>query len=288
MDCLELQFPPMPHLMTVGFSKPAKGSLHYERSFPLYDIIIVKKGAFYMTEENVSYEINENELLVLEPFRKHWGHLPSPEGTEVYYLHLMHAPPLRTVSADDVQWTAVSPTPTYRDLEPSKQMMYLPKFGHIEMAKLFPILDQMLILKNRFSLENQLPLQALLSQFFVVLQKNLRAQTNSRSQKLSEQIINYLYMTSDTPFRLDDLSKRFNFHIDYLSKCLKKHTGMTPLQYANRIKIERAKALLYNSDKPLKEIVSQVGFTDYNYFLRVFRQHTGISPAKYRSGYLNS
>ncbi len=288
MDCLELRIPPMPHLMTVGFSKPVKGTVHYERSFPLYDIILVKKGAFYMTEEHIEYEIPENGMLILEPNRRHWGHQPSPEGTEVYYLHLMHEPPLRTVAANEVQWTAVSPSPTFRDLEPGIQMMYLPKFGPIETGELFPLLDQMLMLKNRFSLENQLPLQALLGQFFVALQKSLRTQTISRSQKLSEQIINYLYMTSDRPFRLDDLSGHFNFHIDYLSKCLKKHTGLTPLQYANRIKIERAKLLLHNTDLPLKEIVTQVGFTDYNYFLRMFRQHTGISPAKYRSGYLHS
>ncbi|MFE5317742.1 AraC family transcriptional regulator [Paenibacillus sp. NPDC056579] len=286
MDCLELQIPPLPQFMTIGLTKPPTGTHHYERSFSLYDLLIVKQGAYYMTEQEKEYELKANDILVLEPHRRHWGHQGSKEGTELYYVHFKHSLPLRTVTADEIQWTAVSPSPTYRDLEPSKQTMYIPKSGAIETSEVFPLLDQMLQLNNRFSVENQLSLQTLLCQFFALLQKQLRARVFSPGQKLSEQIINYLYATSDRPFRLDDLSRRFNFHIDYLSKCLKKHTGMTPLQYANRIKMEQAKELLHHSDLPLKEIVTRVGFTDYNYFLRVFRQHTGISPAKYRSGYL--
>ncbi|WP_259620061.1 helix-turn-helix domain-containing protein [Paenibacillus doosanensis] len=285
MDCLELQIPPMPQYITVGHTKPREGTQHFERSFPLYDMILVKSGAYYMTEDEVPYEIGENGFLVLEPHRLHRGHRPCPAGTELYYLHFLHSSPLRTVHAQDIQWTAVSPSPTYRDQEPHRQLMYLPKFAHVEPDEAFPLLDQMKQLHSRFSPENHLQLQALLGQFLVLLQKRLRTQTYSRSQKLSEQIVQYLYATCSEPFRLDDLSKKFNFHIDYLSKCLKKHTGMTPLQYANRIKIEKAKSLLQHSDLPLKEIVAQVGFADYNYFLRVFRQHTGISPAKYRNGY---
>lgn len=283
MDCLELQIPPMPQLLMIGHIKPREGTVHFERSFPVYDVIVVKQGAFYMTEDGVPYEIGEHCLLVLEPDRLHYGHLPCLPGTELYYLHFKHPAPLRTVAADEIQWTAVPPSVTHQDIEPSKQLMYIPKFGAIDTAELFPILEQMFQLHSRISLENQLPLQSLLGQLFVLLQKQLRARTLSRSQQLSEQMIQYLYSTSDKPFRLDDLSRRFNFHIDYLSKCLKKHTGMTPLQYANRIKIERAKSLLHQTGLPLKQIVANVGFADYNYFLRVFRQHTGISPAKYRS-----
>lgn len=283
MDCLELALPPIPHLVTVGRYKPMKGSQHFERVFPLYDIILVKQGAYYMMENTTSYEIREHGLLVLEPGKIHRGSAPCPEGTELYYVHLKHPAPLRTLPAEEIPWSSlITPTPTYQDLDVGMQRMYLPKFAQLDLSEMFPLLDRMMELKSQYSLENQLPLQALTASFLVMLQRALRSHTLSPGQKLSEQLIAYLYACSDRPFRLEDLSERFHFHTDYLSKCLKKHTGLTPLQYANRIKVEKAKSLLQQTDLPLKEIVAQLGIADYNYFLRLFRKHTGISPAKYR------
>ncbi|OXM85563.1 helix-turn-helix transcriptional regulator [Paenibacillus rigui] len=283
IECLELALPPTPFLMTVGRYRPVQGTRHYERTFPLYDIILVKQGAYYMVEDGVRYDIKENGLLVLEPDKLHAGSAPCPEGTELYYVHLKHPRPLRTLRADEISWSALlSPSPSYHDLDAGSQRMYLPKFAHLDLSEVFPLLDRMMELKSQFSLENQLPLQALAASLCVQLQRALRAHTLSPGQKLSEQLIAYLYACSDRPFRLDDLSEQFHFHVDYLSKCLKKHTGLTPLQYSNRIKIEKAKSMLQQTDLPLKEIVNQLGIADYNYFLRLFRKHTGVSPGKYR------
>lgn len=282
MECLELALPPLPHLMTVGRYKPVQGTKHFKRTFPLYDIILVKQGAYYMKEEATSYAIQEHGLLVLEPDKPHAGSGATPAGTELYYVHLMHPAPLRTLTAEDIPWSLLAPSPSYDDLDAGNQRMYLPKFGQLDLTEVFPLLDRMIELKSQFSLENQLQLQALAASFFVLLQRALRSRTLSPSQRLSEQLIAYLYASSDRPFRLDDLSERFHFHTDYLSKCLKKHTGLTPLQYANRIKVEKAKSLLQQTELPLKEIVAQLGVADYNYFLRLFRKHTGGSPAKYR------
>jgi hypothetical protein len=50
MNCLELLIPPLPQIMTIGHFLPFQGTKHFDRSFALYDIIIVKDGSYYMTE----------------------------------------------------------------------------------------------------------------------------------------------------------------------------------------------------------------------------------------------
>ncbi|MDU5140811.1 MAG: AraC family transcriptional regulator [Paenibacillus dendritiformis] len=62
----------------------------------------------------------------------------------------------------------------------------------------------------------------------------------------------------------------------------KRMTGLTPLEYVNKIRIERAKHLLVTTNDRLYEIGQHVGFNNEYYFSRRFRQEVGISPGHYR------
>lgn len=55
-------------------------------------------------------------------------------------------------------------------------------------------------------------------------------------------------------------------------------TGLTPLDYVNKIRIDRAKHLLVTTNDRLYEIGQHVGFNNEYYFSRRFRQEVGVSP----------
>lgn len=46
--------------------------------------------------------------------------------------------------------------------------------------------------------------------------------------------------------------------------------------------MERAQLLLYTTDKAVKEVAYTLGFSDQNYFIRLFRKVTGTTPQEYR------
>ena len=61
-------------------------------------------------------------------------------------------------------------------------------------------------------------------------------------------------------------------------------------QYTNGIasfiklkRLTKAKELVLKTDMPIPTIADSVGFSDYNYFLRVFKKHYGISPKKMKA-----
>lgn len=68
----------------------------------------------------------------------------------------------------------------------------------------------------------------------------------------------------------------------YLIRLFKKEFGLSPLQYINTKKVERAQLMLYTTDQPVKEVAYSLGFTDHSYFIRVFRKQTGVTPQEYR------
>jgi len=73
-------------------------------------------------------------------------------------------------------------------------------------------------------------------------------------------------------------------HIGYSNfrKKFKLYTGVPPVQYHLDLKILAAKEMLLNSDKIIKEISYELGFTATHYFSRIFKIKIGISPSEFR------
>ena len=59
-------------------------------------------------------------------------------------------------------------------------------------------------------------------------------------------------------------------------------TGKSVKKFILSIKIDRAMELLRETDMPVREIAEAVGYSDQNYFSRMFRREVGVSPSKYR------
>jgi transcriptional regulator GlxA family with amidase domain len=64
-----------------------------------------------------------------------------------------------------------------------------------------------------------------------------------------------------------------------------KATGNTPVEYAQRLKIESAKKAFENSRKTVNEVMYEVGYVDVKAFREVFKKITGMSPLQYRNRY---
>lgn len=62
----------------------------------------------------------------------------------------------------------------------------------------------------------------------------------------------------------------------------KQDTGMTPKDYVQQVRIQNSQNLLLLTDQPIESICHAVGYADAGAFYRLFRRHTGLSPARYR------
>jgi RpiB/LacA/LacB family sugar-phosphate isomerase len=68
----------------------------------------------------------------------------------------------------------------------------------------------------------------------------------------------------------------------YFSKLFKMSTGTTPHQYVMRQRVERAQELLRETQTPLAQVATQVGFETQSHFTSVFRRLVGATPKHYR------
>ena len=84
-------------------------------------------------------------------------------------------------------------------------------------------------------------------------------------------------------FEIRDAMEQMNYCDDYVRRCFKRETGMTPVQYLNRMKIDLAKKLIQNATYPkypISHIAYLSGFYDVGYFSRVFKKLEGVAPTE--------
>jgi AraC family L-rhamnose operon transcriptional activator RhaR len=82
---------------------------------------------------------------------------------------------------------------------------------------------------------------------------------------------------------LGELAARLHLSPGYLLRLFKSSTGMPPMTYLARRRVETAAGLLLHTDQSVTQIGRSVGWPDQNYFARRFKAHFGLSPTSYRS-----
>ena len=80
---------------------------------------------------------------------------------------------------------------------------------------------------------------------------------------------------------LSQLSCMGGYSPSHLRELFRKELGLSPVRYINRLRIERASALLYE-DIPIWRVAELVGFPNANYFSRIFRAEMGMTPVEYK------
>jgi transcriptional regulator GlxA family with amidase domain len=95
--------------------------------------------------------------------------------------------------------------------------------------------------------------------------------------------IEYIEQNYRSAMKIEDLAAHVNMSASRFFPKFKEQTGVTPIEYINRYRVNRAILLLISGDDLSIETVSeQSGFESSAYFRRTFKKITGISPRKYR------
>lgn len=105
---------------------------------------------------------------------------------------------------------------------------------------------------------------------------------SSTFDPLVENIKSFVRENMDYDFSIEEMAAAFNYTPKYLGRIFKLRTGSSIKEYCNRVRVNRAKALLSGTDIGIESVAAQAGFNSVNYFDRVFRKFTGLAPQNYR------
>ena len=84
---------------------------------------------------------------------------------------------------------------------------------------------------------------------------------------------------------IDKLADMACMSKDHYIRVFKREAGETPNVYIIRRKLEKAELALVTSNLPIKGIAEMLGYHDFSYFNRVFKQNAGVTPLQYRENH---
>ncbi len=113
-----------------------------------------------------------------------------------------------------------------------------------------------------------------------------KTEERNKSDDYKEQILlmamEYINENYCREVSLVDVAEHVHLNPVYLGRIFKQRFGTTVMDCLIRIKMHKAKEMLVNTDKKVKEIAQLVGYSNENYFITIFKKNTGMTPKKYR------
>ncbi|GFZ34359.1 DNA-binding response regulator [Clostridium zeae] len=98
-----------------------------------------------------------------------------------------------------------------------------------------------------------------------------------------QQIIDYIKHNFAKELSLKMLADQFNINTSYLGQLFSKEVGISFSDYLNKIRNEKAKELLLNTNMKINEIAETIGYLDTSYFYKKFKKYYGVCPNTLRS-----
>lgn len=88
--------------------------------------------------------------------------------------------------------------------------------------------------------------------------------------------------TPEEKLSIDELSEKLNLSKEHFIRAFKNNFGSPPGNYRQNRRMEKAAALLLNSNMKINAIAEKTGFENIFYFSRAFKKHFAIPPGQYR------
>lgn len=98
-------------------------------------------------------------------------------------------------------------------------------------------------------------------------------------------ILEFLAENCTRTVRLEEAAEAAGLSKFRVAHLVKECTGKTVLQHIRRLRIQKARAWLEETDKDFADIAYELGFADQSHFIRHFREVTGLTPAQYRRNF---
>lgn len=95
-------------------------------------------------------------------------------------------------------------------------------------------------------------------------------------------VVAFMENNLDKEISIEEMAEIVHFHPNYFIKFFRNHMDCSPVQYVNRLKVEKAKQLLKSTNLSIRNIAEKTGFNEAGYFSRTFKKYTGHTPREFR------
>ncbi|MCX7841538.1 MAG: AraC family transcriptional regulator [Clostridia bacterium] len=248
----------------------------------VFEMVYVKKGNAVFEIAGQPVPIGPNDIIIIKPNQPHKFSVKSEAGCEFIVLNFGFTSQMNSefseVSLEDfLNFVNSKETGAFISLKVSQK------------NEIINLLNR--ILKERESTEigSEFLNRLMVLELFVFISRALKMEWENsikyKSPKLKELIhisINYINNNFERDISLGDIARFVFLSPSYFTRAFKDETGISPINYLLKVRIERAKELLTETDTKISTIALNVGFSNQQRFNEIFKKYTKMTPLQYR------
>lgn len=264
---------------------------HYSEKYALYlhwhneiEIIYIEQGSLIFTIDTIPYNITAGQCLIINSGQLHSAKCINEEFS-IHHAILCDMNFLSSTNYDYCQTTYISPLIN----------------GHFKFPLIIDetsnwgteIIEQVTeILKIHDSKEfgYELSIKASLYKIIAILAREHKfiVEQNSTKSQMSYKIniikkaLNYIHNNYTHKIYIENLANEVNMNPQYFCRFFKTNIGKTPIDYINQYRIEQAAKIITVEDKNVSDVCFEVGFDNFSYFIKKFKQYKNCTPNKYK------
>jgi AraC-like DNA-binding protein len=247
-----------------------------------YEMVYMKKGFAVFEISGQKVELGPNDIVIIKPMQYHKFNVKSENGCEFIVLNFTFENRIngefsQIPMEDFLNFVTSKETGPYITLKVS------PK------NEIVVLLNRILKERESSELGSEFLNYLLILELFVLLSRALKMEwensIKSKSPKLKELIgisVNFIHNNFERDISLGDIAKFVFLSPSYFTRAFKDETGMSPISYLLKTRIERAKELLADTSIKISDIALSVGFSNQQRFNEMFKKYAGITPLQYR------
>jgi AraC-like DNA-binding protein len=279
----------LPQVSTIGYWDAARDQawgLGEHRNEGI-EITYLDNGSLGFVVDGCSNPLLPGHLTITRPWQPHSVGTPNVAASRLYWVILDVGVRQPHQSWNWPPWLILSPA-DLKELTALLRENEQPVWpGTPEIGRCFADIGQLIAL----SASGALPvsrLTLLVNEVFVCLLELLRTQKPQRKTSLmhgERSVAMFLKRMNDElhePWTLDLMAEKSGLARTRFAHYCRKLTNLSPMDYLQRQRVEKAKLLLGGSGQSITEIALDCGFVSSSYFSSVFRKHAHESPREYR------
>lgn len=245
---------------TIGYEYNEKSYYVKRKNATSYLLCYTASGESVVEYERETFTLRAGSLLfinlanesVIRASDSHW---------EIYFMHIVGS------DIDDV----------YRNFV-KNQGFYLENYDGITFIENFKRLYQSCTASiiNYYDISGQI---------YTILMDVLKRSNPTDHHSIINQAIAYIDHNYTEDLSVNELSKQLFVSKYFLIRKFHEQTGYSPKQYLTKIRLDKAKQMLAQTNKSIAEIAQSVGFHSEKNIYYAFKSLTGLSPKEYRENY---
>lgn len=240
-------------------------------------LFFIFQGQCQIFCNHIVYSMNANDLLIIPPQELHYGNTLSVPLH--YYVIRINLELLATLSSKVCRDKYILPI-----------LQGLLSFHHFITSE---SIKEMCIEAIQVSVKKELGYELILMEFIyrflallmqentVYLTTDMNTEYLMKKRQRFEFLFSYIKEHLAENLSISLLAEKSNMSVAYFCRYFKECTAETPVNYINKLRLEKAITLLNQGSFSITEIAYACGFHDSNYFSRVFRKYMKQTPSNF-------